>query len=284
MANKRKHSRTAIPVDVSIHCGNGSVYRGIVRNISMSGVNINIIKVHDMGYCKDGLLKVRCGPKDNPMIAEFSGEIVRYEDDSLIYQLHHSDPVSFKRLKQMILGRMENPLDLLREMKYNADFSLNYLYLPAMRESIRLFVQNSVESVFGVYFDHSVTTVHACPSDSLGDLRITSLSGFNGSVFGNVILMAGLPLARGLIAKLLEQKNSDVDLPHIIDGFGELCNMIAGGVQCGLAEEYENISLIPPVIFVGDHCNYNSAQLYSVKTHFQCNDGYFIVECLFSVV
>ncbi|MBF0420066.1 MAG: chemotaxis protein CheX [Magnetococcales bacterium] len=284
MTNKRKHSRTQLPVEVSIHCDNGSVYRGVVKNISMSGINISIIKIHDMGYCENGLLKMRCGSKEDPLIAEFSGKIIRCEQDSLVYQLRQSDPVSFKRLKKIILHHADDPHGLLKEMRYSSDFSLNYLYMPAMRESIRYLIHQAVESVFRVYFDRTVQSLPACPTDTSDKLKITSLCGFNGSIFGNVILVAEVPLARGLVGKLLEQHVSAVDMPHVIDGFGELCNMIAGGIQSGLSEEYENISLIPPVIFIGDHCSYSSDQLYSVKTHFQCNLGPFVVECLFSVV
>lgn len=284
MKNKRRHARTTLPVDVSIHCDNGSVYRGVVKNLSMSGIHIHIAKVHDMGFCENGLLKMRCGLKDDPLIAEFSGKIVRCEQDSLVYQLRRSDPASFKKLKKIILRHADDPLALLSEMKCSTDLSLNYLYLPAMRESIRFLIQNAVESIFRVYFDQSVEIIPERPAETPDELKISSLCGFNGSIFGNVVLGAEMPLARELVAQLMEQKPSEVDRKHVIDGFGELCNMIAGGIQCGLSEEYENISLIPPVVFIGDHCSYSSDQLYSVKTYFQCNPYPFVVECLFSIV
>ncbi|HIJ84654.1 MAG: type IV pilus assembly PilZ [Magnetococcales bacterium] len=282
--NNRKHTRITPPIEVSVHCDSGSVYRGMVRDISVSGVNIKISKVHDMGLCTEGLLKMQLGTNENPYVAEFLGKVVRCEQDSIVYQLRASDPINFKLLKKTILNHTTNPREIIDEIIFNPDISLNNLYLPAMKQSIIDFLHDSVKSIFDVFLEKSVSVVTEGTHENIEEKKMSCVCGFNGSIYGNIILIADLGFATSLVEALLEVDSKKVTMPMMIDGFGELANMISGGIQSGLSEEYENISLIPPLVFVGDHCTYKSDQLFSVRSSFYCPFGPFSVECFFSIV
>ncbi|MBF0110905.1 MAG: chemotaxis protein CheX [Magnetococcales bacterium] len=285
MTEKRRHSRVTPPIEVSIHCDNGTVYRGMIQDISMAGVNIRISKIHDMGFCHDGLLKMKFGTNEDPYIAEFIGEVVRCDANSIIYKLKESDPNNFKMLKKIILDHASEPQSLIDEIKFNESLSLNSLYLPAMRESIRVFMQEAVRSIFQVYLEteaFSVTRSDAPPD--MESVNISGICGFNGALYGSIIVVAELSFARLLVSRLLELEPEKINMPTIVDGFGELANMISGGVQSGLSEEYENISLIPPMVFVGNQCTYSSDQLFNVRNDFDSTFGPFSVECFFSIV
>jgi CheY-specific phosphatase CheX len=284
MPENRNHSRVAVQIEVSIHCDNGSVYRGIIKDLSISGVNIKISKVYDMGTCSNGSLKMKLGPKDNPFVVEIHGELVRIEQDTIIYRLVGSDPTNFQLLKKAILNHTSDPENVLDEIKYNPDISLNSLYLPAMRDAIGHFLQHAVESIFKIYLNTEVSIVAEKELPPLTDIVVSGVSSFNGAIYGSTVLVTDLSFAQKLVAELLEQDHEDIDKELIVDGFGEMANMISGGIQTDLSEEYENISLIPPMVFIGAQCMYGSDQLFSVRKNFHCHIGYFSVDCLFSIV
>ncbi|MBF0147524.1 MAG: chemotaxis protein CheX [Magnetococcales bacterium] len=285
MPDNRKHSRVVPPIDVSIHCDNGTVYRGVVNDISVAGVNIKISKVYDMGLCQEGLLKMKFGSHEDPYVAEFIGEVVRCDQNSITYKLKESDPNNFKLLKKTILDYAAHPKEVIDEIKFNPGLSLNSLYLPAMRDSILSFIQEAVKSIFSIYLETEVLVVSRASREvDADDVKISSVCGFNGALYGSIIVVSEIVFAKALVAKLLELEPGQVSMPTIIDGFGELSNMISGGVQSGLSEEYENISLIPPMVFVGHQCTYSSDQLFNVRADFDCLFGPFSVECFFSIV
>lgn len=285
MADNRSNSRVEVPIEVSLHCDNGSVYRGNIKDISMSGVKIKITKIHDLGFCSRGLLKMRCGSDENPCVAELHGELVRLEQDTLIYKLLGTDLKNFNQLKKAILEHAADPDKVIDEIKYNPDLSLNSLYMPAMNAAIGQFVIGAVQSIFAIYLDLEVELLTQEQSQPVPDISVSGISSFNGALYGSVVLVAELGFAQDVVAGLLEiEERGSIETSMIVDGFGELTNMIAGGVQTGLSEEYENVSLIPPVVFVGTQCMYGSDKLYSVKNYFNCKLGNFSVDCLFSIV
>lgn len=284
MSNRRSHSRVTSPIEVSIHCDNGSVYRGEVKDFSISGINVKITNVFDLGPCAHGLLKMKLGSNENPYVAEFYGDVVRTEQNMIVYQLLGSDLSNFQHLKKTILAQASSPERMIKEIQRNPEVSLNSMYMPAMREALSAFIRNAVKSVFKIYLKTEVTLEEKAKTESPVDITVSGISSFNGSLHGSVILLADFNFAKIIVANLLELGQKSIDMPLIIDGFGEMTNMIAGGVQTGLSEEYENISLIPPTVFIGGQCMYGSEKLYSVKNHFCCQLGSFSIDCLFSVV
>ncbi|MEO5355064.1 MAG: chemotaxis protein CheX [Magnetococcus sp. XQGC-1] len=284
MSDNRRHTRVKPPIEVSVQCENGSVYRGTINDLSVSGVHIKLSSVFDLGPCLNGLVKMKLGADDAPYVAEFSGEIVRIEKDSVVCGMKGADPESFQQLKKVILEYANDPKKIIEEIKINQGVSLNNLYLPAMRGAIGYFLTDSVESVFGSFFQMDVVETDQWVHEGMTCTKVTGICGFNGALFGSVILIAYIDFARKFVSELLELDAPVESIPTVIDGFGELANMISGGVQTGLAEEYENISLIPPLVFFGDQCDYGGSHLYSVKKFYQCRLGSFSVDCLFSIV
>lgn len=283
-SDRRVFSRTAPPMEVAVHCNDGSVYRGIVTDLSIASIRVEIFTVYTVGRCGNGTLKLQLGTKSAPYIAEVHGEMIRLEGNTVVYKMLNADLNSFQTLKKAILGHASDPESLIREIQHHPELSLNSLYLPAMQEAITGFVQQAVTSVFAIYLDQEISVIPENASEPIVDLSVSGISSFNGALFGSVIMTTCFSYAKQVVATLSETTLKDLDLPLLIDGFGEITNMIAGGVQTGLAEEYENISLIPPTVFIGAQCVYGSEQLFSVKNHFRSTTGTFRVDCLFSII
>ncbi len=278
----RVNTRVESPMEVSVHCENGTVYRGVVKNLSISGVKITVSKIYDLGPCSNGILKMQVGARDNPYIAEIFGKLVRYDHDSIVYELVESDIQSFNRLKRAILDNADDPAQVITEIQSNSDVSINSMYVPAMKDAVANFVVSSTKEIFKVFLGQDVSVTHTPPI--LPDIVVSGISSFNGALYGNIVLTSDMGFSREVIAKLLETDKKYIDDALIIDGFGELTNMISGGVQTGLHDEYENLTMIPPMVFIGSQCRYGSDQLFSVKINFASPSGRFFVDALFSIV
>lgn len=151
--NNRNNSRVTLPLEVLIHCDNGSNFQGVVKDISISGVNIKISTTYDLRSCLGGLLIVKFGSKDDPYAAEFFFETARFDHDSVTCILKETDMASFRNLKMAILRHALNPEKLINEIKFNQNLSINSLYLPALMESISSLIKDSVESIFRIYLE-----------------------------------------------------------------------------------------------------------------------------------
>ncbi|MBF0383703.1 MAG: PilZ domain-containing protein, partial [Magnetococcales bacterium] len=202
MTDNRSHSRVEVPIEVSLHCDNGSVYRGNIKDISMSGVKIKVTKIHDLGFCSSGILKMRCGSVENPCVAELHGALVRLEDDTMIYKLMGSDLDNFNQLKRAILEHAADPDKVIDEIKTNPDLSLNSLYMPAMQEAIRQFVIGAAQSIFGIYLDLDVQVLDESESHVPVDVSVSGISSFNGALYGSVVLVADLNFGQEIVAGL----------------------------------------------------------------------------------
>ena len=143
MPNRRSHARVKSLIAVSIHCDNGSVYRGEVKDLSFTGIKIKVTNIFDMGPCSHGSLKMKLGTNENPFIAEFNGEVVRFEKKIIVYQLTGADLRNFQQLKKAILDQALDPEKAIKEIQHNPELSLNSLYMPAMKEALSCFIQDS---------------------------------------------------------------------------------------------------------------------------------------------
>ncbi|MEO5376829.1 MAG: chemotaxis protein CheX [Magnetococcus sp. DMHC-6] len=280
---KRKLQRAKAPMEVSILCDSGSIYRGTIIDISLAGVKIDIFKICDMGLreCEEGILKIHLGGKVDPHIAEVTGKILRKDENTVIYALNKASLKDFMELKKTVIKYIGMPEKVIEEVRHHPNIGLNCLYIPAMNEAIEMFVTQAVKDIFAIYLN---TEVQSGAPVNFPDLSVTGVSAFNGALYGNIILRASFNTAGQWIRALLEISKDKINNRLIIDGFGEITNMIAGGVQTGLSEQYENISLVPPLVFIGSQCQYGSDLLFSLKNHFKSDVGDFSVESLFTII
>ena len=115
------------------------------------------------------------------------------------------------------------------------------------------------------------------------DTEVTAIINFSGGVHGGIHLASPLHVAVNLSSTFAGEAFDSID-GESGDGFGELTNMIAGGVQTKLSEKYGNINLTPPTIISGDDYKMQyKTNFDSVKQYFKSQAGPFYVDFFFYV-
>ena len=114
------------------------------------------------------------------------------------------------------------------------------------------------------------------------ETEVTVIINFSGGIHGGVHLASPLHLALKLAAAFSGEDEYETIFGEAGDGFGELGNMIAGGVQTKLSDRFGNINLTPPTIISGnDYRMQYKANFDSVKQYFKSGVGPFYVEFFF---
>ncbi|MBF0614649.1 MAG: chemotaxis protein CheX [Magnetococcales bacterium] len=113
--------------------------------------------------------------------------------------------------------------------------------------------------------------------------EVTVVVNYSGGINGGIHLAAPLHVAMEL-ASSFAGENFDSICGEAGDGFGELANIIAGGVQTRLGKGFGNINLTPPTLVTGtDYRMQYKSNFDSVKQYFKCDAGLFFVEFFFYV-
>lgn len=113
------------------------------------------------------------------------------------------------------------------------------------------------------------------------ETEVTVIINFSGGIHGGVHLASPLHLALQLAGEF-SGETYDSLFGEAGDGFGELGNMIAGGIQTMLADRFGDINLTPPTIIYGtDYRLQYKANFDSVKQYFRSDVGPFYVEFFF---
>ncbi|MBF0424253.1 MAG: chemotaxis protein CheX [Magnetococcales bacterium] len=110
---------------------------------------------------------------------------------------------------------------------------------------------------------------------------VTGVVRLSGAIDGGIHLAAPMHVALAMSSSF-----AGTDLEEMIDeardAFGELTNLVAGGVQSRLADTLGEISLTPPQVALGSQYAMESqANFSAVKTYFRIEGGPFFVECFF---
>ncbi|MBF0339701.1 MAG: chemotaxis protein CheX [Magnetococcales bacterium] len=113
--------------------------------------------------------------------------------------------------------------------------------------------------------------------------EVTVVINFSGGIHGGIHLAAPLHVAMEL-ASSFSGETYDTIVGEAGDGFGELANIVAGGVQTRLGTGYGNINLTPPTLITGtDYKMQYKSNFDSVKQYFKSDAGLFFVEFFFYV-
>lgn len=114
------------------------------------------------------------------------------------------------------------------------------------------------------------------------ETEVTVIVNFSGGIHGGVHLASPLHLALKLASSFSGEEAYDTLFGEAGDGFGELGNMIAGGVQTKLSDRFGEINLTPPTIIYGtDYTLQYKANFDSVKQYFKSDFGPFFIEFFF---
>ncbi|MBF0589140.1 MAG: chemotaxis protein CheX [Magnetococcales bacterium] len=155
-----------------------------------------------------------------------------------------------------------------------------------MYEDLAEAVTGSVSEIFLAFLEMEVSNGPFFPKPDYEPYEpptseVVATVKFDGDLVGGVHLSAplyvALALAGGFAGMELESMDADA-----ADSFGELGNMVAGGVQGRLMEHGGEINLSPPILVVdaeyeGDFNNIS----HSLRQYFRVPAGPFYVECFF---
>lgn len=157
-----------------------------------------------------------------------------------------------------------------------------------LRENLSGIIVESVQDIFLAYLsiDASPGPSKIQPEDVPylpPDAEVTAVVGYSGAIKGGIHLAApryvATKLAESFAGVALEEMSDEVR-----DAFGELANMVAGGLQTRLMEDHGlgEINLTPPMVVTGDQQRMTyQKNLSSVKQYFKFAGGIFFAECFF---
>ncbi|MEO5334315.1 MAG: chemotaxis protein CheX [Magnetococcus sp. YQC-5] len=115
------------------------------------------------------------------------------------------------------------------------------------------------------------------------DSEVTVVINFSGGIHGGIHLAAPLHAALEMSSSFSGEHYETI-VGEAGDGFGELANMVAGGVQTRLGNKYGNINLTPPTLITGsDYKMQYKKNFDSIKQYFKCDAGPFFVEFFFYI-
>ncbi|MEO5365732.1 MAG: chemotaxis protein CheX [Magnetococcus sp. WYHC-3] len=110
----------------------------------------------------------------------------------------------------------------------------------------------------------------------------TALVRLSGGIDGGIYLSAPEHVALFLAGRLAGEPFDELSA-EAQDGYGELANMVAGGIQTHLSVDYGEIQLEPPqFIHRGDNKAQINGFMTSIRQFFKCDEGPFFVEVFVS--
>ncbi|MBF0154128.1 MAG: chemotaxis protein CheX [Magnetococcales bacterium] len=110
---------------------------------------------------------------------------------------------------------------------------------------------------------------------------VTGVVRLSGALDGGIHLSAPMHVALAMSSSFADEP-MEAMAEEARDAFGELTNLVAGGVQSRLADTLGEITLTPPFVVFGDQYTMAvKANFSSVKTYFRIEGGPFFVECFF---
>ncbi|HAT49746.1 MAG: chemotaxis protein CheX [Nitrospirae bacterium] len=149
-------------------------------------------------------------------------------------------------------------------------------------------IKDSVQELFEAYMPVEVTPgpmVSKKEADPYRppDTEVTAVINFSGGIQGGVHLACPTHTAVELAASFADE-DFKVISGEAGDAFGEMNNIIAGGLQTRLSDHYGSINLTPPTMITGtDYEMHYKTNFHSIKQYFKCDSGPFFVEFFFYI-
>ncbi|HIJ83400.1 MAG: putative chemotaxis protein CheX [Magnetococcales bacterium] len=155
-----------------------------------------------------------------------------------------------------------------------------------MKQEFARMIKESVHDLFVAFLDMEVTPgpMVTKKEDDLyrpPDTEVTAIINFSGGLQGGVHLASPRHTAMQLCHVFAGEEFQEL-FGEAGDAFGELNNVIAGGLQTRLSEQFGNINLTPPTLIAGtDYKMQYKTNFHSIKQYFKCEHGPFFVEFFF---
>ncbi|ABK44039.1 type IV pilus assembly PilZ [Magnetococcus marinus MC-1] len=288
-SNVRSTTRLDIAVPAVLMLGSLHQMQGVTKNISFSSVHIEYrqsLAAHHLGEACQ--VQLQLPTDDGEAWVELEGRITRQDEFGLGVQFTHTDTSNYRKFKCFLSKHAENPNQLIQEMVRHPELSMNVVHIGFMKEELSGFITDAVNEIFIAFLAQDV---HKGPTVIKQDFEdyvppeaeATAVVNFNGALTGGIHLSAPMHVVIALANSFSgEEANSFTD-PMVVDAFGEMANLITGGVQTRLSGEFENIQLTPPTVVYGKQYGIvYQRDLNSVKQYFLAPFGPFFVECFFA--
>lgn len=152
-----------------------------------------------------------------------------------------------------------------------------------MQDKINTAARDSVDELVTTMLFAPINPVATAADSAIVEADISAIVALGGDIKGGVRL--GSPgetataLASALMCEELDELNADVE-----DAFGELANMITGGIQSRLASELGEINLSPPFVITGkNHKAHGDSSDHIALTRFELDGKPFFIEVFYSI-
>ncbi|MEG3640065.1 chemotaxis protein CheX [Magnetococcus sp. PR-3] len=285
----RSTTRIDIEVPAILMLGNNHQMQGLTQNVSFSSVRLEcrqeLESRHIGEVCR---IQLQLPAEEGQEWVELEARITRQEEASIAIQFTHTDTSSYRKLKGLLTRHAENPNQLIREMGRHPELSMSVVHIGFMKEELSDFITDSVNEIFIAFLAQDVDKGPTVIKQDFEqyeppDAEATAVVNFNGALTGGIHLSAPMHVVIELANTFSGEEATNIRDPMVGDAFGELANLITGGVQTRLSSEFENINLTPPtVVFGKDYGIIYQSDLHSVKQYFMTPIGPFFVECFFA--
>lgn len=157
-----------------------------------------------------------------------------------------------------------------------------------MKDEFSDMIKESVHDLFIAFMDMEVKFGPTVAKKDLDpyrppDTEVTAIINFSGGMQGGVHLASPRHTAMELVSRFAGEKYPEL-FGEAGDGYGEINNIIAGGLQTRLSERFGNINLTPPTLIAGtDYKMQYKTNFHSIKQYFKCDAGPFFVEFFFYI-
>ncbi|MBF0435774.1 MAG: chemotaxis protein CheX [Magnetococcales bacterium] len=157
-----------------------------------------------------------------------------------------------------------------------------------MKDEFAKMIRESVYELFLAYMDMEINmgpTVSKKEADPYRppDTEVTAIINFSGGMQGGVHLASPRHTAMELTSRFSGEQYSEL-FGEAGDGYGEINNIVAGGLQTRLSERFGIINLTPPTLIAGtDYKMQYKTNFHSIKQYFKCDAGPFFVEFFFYI-
>lgn len=292
---RRKKTRVNIKTKAELHTADGSILEMTTVNVSFDGVKLVADAVRPEYVGQTCNLKLMIPSASDALIIEFQCVLTRYEKGVVGVSFLGIGLDHFRDFENLVLssaGNREEKNQLLKEINKRGFLTVSRIRTRLFQDELLQYISASIAEIFAIFLALEVKvvtpqTVNTADSPELmvktkPGVNATAVVTFNGAFTGGIHLTAPINVALRLTNALAKEIHTTMDETSR-DAYGELANMIAGGVQTNLSKEFENINLTPPTIITGsDYGTCFNSQFSSVKQFFQVDCGTFMVECFFS--
>lgn len=152
-----------------------------------------------------------------------------------------------------------------------------------MQDKINAAAREAVDEIVSTMLFVPINPVSSTGEGTNVEADVSAITGLSGAVEGGTRLGSPVEtataLASALIGEDIDELNADTE-----DAFGELANMITGGIQTRLAGELGEINLSPPFVVTGkNHKAHGDSSDQIVLTRFELDGKPFFIEVFYTV-